>query len=267
VDKTVPQPNDFNHGFPFKPSDALVTTTGECLTATGELGAEVRAERCDTHAPAQESWIPYGDRMRTSPDGPCIAAGSDSQGPPVLADCQLHEEAAYFRMARAQWTTPTRCVAPAMLPADAKIPLRTEPCGPAGNASQSWDFEILSVVSDGYYARIRFGDSDYCASLDNPNPLNADILQLEECSTSLSATDPQIFYLNGHQIWNNGTGMIWQYPDGAIYIDGARSETWLISGPLENGAGLALAKRADGLFISTLGAEPTPEQVFDFHCF
>lgn len=275
VDALVLTPEDYvalatNDGaYASKPQKSLVTPAGQCLSAstlTGTDTSTVAATACTTAT--EQRWQAKADRIQ-SPDAlTCVQAGA-SGDPVAVAPCATPSSQT-FRLAHAQWRTPTRCVAPAQKPPVEGTKLTTEPCTAAGDPSQAWYFELTGVdPSPAAYptARIHCGDSGLCAAMPRAQALLNDELRLLPCATAVVDGDPQIFTLENGLVFNNGNYVTWQDPPGVLYVAAwSGYATFFASGAFETADGRALTLSPDSTLTTTpLAALPTPAQVFDVY--
>ena len=257
-------------GYPRKPNPSLVTTAGACVTPSALApGAGVSLSTCDANTPAQRFGAVV-DQIQSAGDsgnGYCFAAGA--WGEPVsIAACALgNSPSEQFRLAHAQWRTPTQCVAPAEKPPVAGTRLLTEPCADVGDTGQAWWFEIVDRTSAVLSARIHFGDSEWCVAAPSVNV--KETLELAACETGFVANDPQLFLLRADGSLSIGSlRMRWQDPAGLLYLDAEYTPyiQFFASGALEGSDGTALTVLSD----STLGTAPLAEppaqnQTFDVY--
>jgi hypothetical protein len=208
------------------------------------------------------------DRLQ-SPDGKsCFEQSGELDAAAYIGDCKLSGSAQYFRLARAQWRTPTHCVAPQQKPPVEGSLLVTEPCAPAGDPGQSWFFEITGAQPGQFRTRIHFAGSGLCVSLTRPGPLRQDPLELRPCATTITTDDPQSFWLDASGAIKSGNLFVrWQDPAGALFVQEWSSfSTFFASGALEgaNGTALTLLPSLD-VVVTELGTLPSSNQIFDVY--
>jgi hypothetical protein len=252
-----------------KPENRILTQAGACVTATAvEAGASLGIAPCADAAPEQ-AFVPANDWIQHADARVCVQSSGTSGDAATVAACAplLPGDDQLFRLAHAQWRTPTHCVAPEHVPATAGTRLVTEACEDAGPGAQAWLFEIRYEDKDyGYYAQIRFADSDLCVV----TPSDAqwfDPVELAPCAMNPPGDDPQVFLIDPTGFKGGGFCVNSQRPGGLLVLGscGAYSR-YFARGALEGANGTALALAGSGsLVVTSLAAPPGPEQLFDVY--
>jgi hypothetical protein len=267
--------SDDGHGYGRKPSASLVTPSGACLTATeleagrAEPAGTVGATAC--RALVQQHFRPASTEIQNGDATKCFEAPAAVGDPITVADCALARAAQSFLLPRAEWRTPTLCMAPERPPGQGQK-LVSEPCAQLGDPSQAWFFEIVdrkSTDSD-LRARIHFADSNLCAAPLRDKPVLNDPLVLSPCTSGADPDDVQIFRLRADGSLGAGETLLvhWQDPAGLLYFGSGSGDraTFFVSGALLAGDGSALTLASGAsLVLSPLGAPPTPAQTFDVY--
>ena len=259
----------------------ISTPNGTCLSSSSsKLGATVGADLCEPE-PDRQLWKPVTDRIRNNDSSACFESSGMTGGDITLQACKLTGDDQKIRLAHAQWRTPTRCVAPEHMPPVEGTLLVTEPCDDAGQASQAWFFEILGDGDPGFYwAQIHFGESGLCIAPPSDGTW-WDPVALVACATAplippvgtTAPKDPHVLLIGPNGIRSFGVGSIncvnWQGSGGLLVLSncGTVFSHFFLSGALEvaNGLALSLAGPSGTLVATTLGALPTPDQIFDVY--
>lgn len=277
ADAVVLTPEDYValrwHPFAYaaKPPESIVTPTGACLAPTVlESGTTtVTTATCDPAA-AEQRWQAAADQVQSSDAKLCFQTGSVGE-PVTVTKCRL-TSLQTFRLAHAQWRTPTRCVVPVQNPPTEGTKLTTASCTAAGDPAQAWFFESTGVGLDPVFSRlgtvrIHFGDSTLCVSTSQPSAILNDELRLAPCATDTVTGDPQIFTLNNGALMNNGNDVTWQDPAGVLYLAAPSGYAFFFaSGAFEAPGGTALTLGADSTLTTTLlGDAPDASQIFDVY--
>jgi hypothetical protein len=244
--------------YSYKPDLSIVHASSRCLD-TAAAGGLARCSGSTT-----QRLRAFGDRVEIEGTSQCLAAGDG--GALELGGCAPPpHNALVFR--RARFGSPGYCIAPRSLPVVPGTPVETGACGPLGDDSQTWVFEIVAVTTGRPHARIRFGAQDYC--LTEPEPAMEAVPTLEPCGSSST-----VFQLgpDGNVIASSAQGTFclgWDGNGSTLHFNAFCPIPLMLSGTLETADGRALTADPDdpgaGLVLAEFepGATPTLGQVFD----
>jgi hypothetical protein len=256
-----------------KYSHSLVTTSGRCLAP---VDSHIEPTRCTGERP--ELWIPALDSvLNFSDQGDRRCVGITEEGAVDFAICSERHEEVSWRMGHAQWSLPGGCVAPRSYPAVPRDSLVVADCGPVGDETQSWYFEVFASLSGvGYVTRIQFSDSGLCATLPGGLSAGGMVPLLEPCG-ELGQAD-QTFYVRGPgeiAFADESTFLCltWDTFGSEIYLwycgFNSRKNNFVVSGAIEGSNGLVLSVTPDDE-DAVVGAVPPAsplgrDQIFDWY--
>jgi hypothetical protein len=268
VDETV-WANDIDELsiYGFKPEGTISTESGHCLRA--ENGVLSLAE-CSGSLTQQFRSTP--NALENVEAAACLlgTSGGTSLG---FGACPNAAQSNAFALRRMRFHAPGHCVAPRSVPVFGNTPLVTQRCGELGNDAETWTFEIVGIVAGRPQARIRYAAQPLlCFAVTQPLP-DGEIPTLQLCDEYNT-----VFTLgpNGNVSLpvpntTNVACLDFVSDDSVLSMRGFCQRQFLLSGPIEDGSGHALAivpgNPTAPLTVSSLApdATPRPEQVFDVH--